>query len=140
LKIIKFFLITSLLIIIFGFSHQVVFAQDTSAGLTVGADQPCPDGMIKIGAAAPGAPNCLPQRTAFPEYISMIYTLSITLAIALGVIMVVYGGYKYITSSGNPETLAEAKEIILGAIVGLVLLVLAALLLRTISPNIINIS
>jgi hypothetical protein len=118
----------------------MTFAQDTSSGVTVGPHEECPPGMMKIGAAAPGQPNCLPQRTAFPEYISMIYTLSITLAIILAVIMIIYGGYKYMTSSGNPETLAEAKEIILGAIVGLVLLVLAALLLRTISPSLVTIS
>lgn len=96
----------------------------------------CPENCIKIGSPAPGQPNCLPKKEAFPQYINMIYTLTITLSIILATIMIVYGGYRYMTSSGNPEALAEAKDIITGAIIGLVLLVLAALILRTISPSI----
>jgi len=112
------------------------YAQD-STGLVSGE---CPSGYIRIGAPAPGTQPCLKQETAFPQYISMIYNLSITLSIILATIMIVYGGYKYMTSSGNPETLAESKDIIFGAIVGLILLILAALLLQTISPSIVNIS
>lgn len=119
-------------------SFGIAYGQTTCA--SVAADAECAPGCIKIGAPAPGQPNCLPQETAFPQYISMIYTLSITLAIILAVIMVIYGGYKYMTSAGNPETLAEAKDIITGAIVGLVLLILAALLLHTIDPNILGFS
>lgn len=119
-------------------SFGVAFAQ--SGGTTVGPTENCPDGMIKISAPAPGQPNCLPAETAFPEWVSTVYNFSITAAIILATIMIIYGGYKYMTSSGNPDALAEAKDIITGAIVGLVLLILAALLLSTISPSIVGVS
>lgn len=122
------------------FSFMANFALAQEHGVTVGANEECPDGYIKIGAPAPGEPNCLPETSAFADYIGMIYNLAITLSIILATVMVIYGGYRYMTSSGNPETLAEAKDIITGAIIGLVLLVLAALILRTISPDIVGIN
>ena len=134
----KYSLILIVVTLVFSIFTSVAFAQ--SSGETVGPNEACPDGYIKIGAPAPGEPNCLPKETAFSDYVGMIYNLAITLSVILATIMVIYGGYRYMTSSGNPETLAEAKDIITGAIVGLILLVLAALVLRTISPDIVGTS
>lgn len=50
------------------------------------------------------------------------------LAILIGivaVIMVIIGGFKYVMSSGNPESINSAKNTILYAIIGLVVAVLA---------------
>ena len=38
------------------------------------------------------------------------------------------------SSAGDPQSLAEAKEILIGAIVGLVLILLTRLILATIDP------
>ena len=126
---------------IIGIFSNFAYAQNEKEYVDSGTD--CPEGYIKIGSPSPeiaqsGKDVCLKQETAFPQYINMIYTLSITLAIILATIMIVYGGYRYMTSAGNPETLAEAKDIITGAIIGLILLILAALILRTISPSIVG--
>lgn len=67
-----------------------------------------------------------------PEYVSNLYTWSIGVAAGLAVIMLIYAGYLYVTSSGNPEQINLAKEIIIGAIAGFVFLILAALILRTV--------
>lgn len=67
-----------------------------------------------------------------PQYISHLYTYAIWIATGLALIMVIYGGYKYTTSSGNPDVLTEAKEIIIGALVGLLLLILARVILSTV--------
>lgn len=117
----------------FGVAH----AQESKALNSRGE---CDDGYIMISAPAPGQNPCLKAESAFPQWVSTVYNLSITLAIILATIMIIYGGYKYMTSSGNPDAIAEAKDIITGALVGLVLLILAALLLRTISPSIVGIS
>jgi len=134
--ILRYFSALVILTAVFGIFTNFAYAQNDA--VDPDAKGNCPSGYIKIGAPAPGQKACLPKQTAFPQYINMIYTLSITLSIILATIMIIYGGYKYMTSSGNPETLAEAKDIITGAIVGLVLLVLAALILRTISPSIVG--
>lgn len=44
---------------------------------------------------------------------------------ALSVIMIVYGGFKYVTSGGESSALTSAKNTILYAIVGLVVALLA---------------
>jgi heme/copper-type cytochrome/quinol oxidase subunit 2 len=47
-----------------------------------------------------------------------------TLLIVLGVIsliVIIYSGYSYMTSAGNPDQATRAKNILLGAIIGLVI-------------------
>lgn len=135
---IKVFQATILTICLLGFFGIGIASAQESRPLN--ADGQCDDGYIMISAPAPGQQPCLKQETAFPQWVNTVYNFSITAAIILATIMIIYGGYKYITSSGNPDAIAEAKDIITGAIVGLVLLILAALLLSTISPSIVGIS
>ncbi len=48
---------------------------------------------------------------------------------------IVYGGVRYMTSAGNPSGQHEAKEWILSALIGIILLVGAYLILNTVNPN-----
>lgn len=41
------------------------------------------------------------------------------------VIVIVMGGYFYVTSGGDPSTAKRAREIILGAVVGIVVILMA---------------
>ena len=76
------------------------------------------------------------SRNALGEYIQNIYThYAIPIGLAIGVGMLVYAGIKYTTSSGNPEQIAEAKDIAVSTIIGLVVLLLAGLILSLINPN-----
>ena len=43
----------------------------------------------------------------------------------IAVIMVLYGGFVWLTSSGNEEKVAQAKKIISAAIIGLIIVLLA---------------
>ena len=72
---------------------------------------------------------------SLPEYIRYIYFIAIMVGglIALGVI--IYAGFKYFTSVGNPEIIKDSKEKILGAILGLGLLLISYLILTTINPS-----
>jgi len=60
------------------------------------------------------------------------YDQAVQIAFPIAVIVLIFAGYKYITSAGNPETLGEAKAMISGALIGLLLLLLAGLFVRTI--------
>jgi hypothetical protein len=91
---------------------------------------------INIGQPFPGMTTN--QVSGWPEYVRWLYRTSLMVAVVLAVLMLVYGGYKYIISSGNPEALGEAKDIITGTVVALILLILAGILLQTIDPNIIQ--
>lgn len=66
------------------------------------------------------------------------YSIGIIGVIALGAIT--YGGILRVTSQGNPGKIAEGNGWITGSILGIALLLGAGLLLRTVDPNIIDIS
>jgi hypothetical protein len=48
----------------------------------------------------------------------------------VAVIMIIFGGFRYITSGGSDNTVTSAKNTILYAIIGLVIVALAQLLVR----------
>ncbi len=48
----------------------------------------------------------------------------------LAVIMIIYGGFRYITSAGNPENTKTARNIILYALIGLVIVALAQIIVK----------
>ncbi len=66
------------------------------------------------------------------EYLSNIFNWIIPIVGGLAVLMLIYAGYKYITSQGNPEAISQAKDIIIGVITGIVLLFLIEIILRQI--------
>ncbi len=77
-------------------------------------------------------PKIVFAQTSLRSLANTYYNQAVLIAFPLAVIVLIYGGYLYITSTGNPETLGEAKGLITGAIIGLILLLLAGLLVRTI--------
>jgi type IV secretion system pilin len=96
-------------------------------------------GMLSlVFAAAPSLAFALdpvecPQGTAcgpLPQIILNLinYVLAIVGVIALAYL--VYGGFRYITSAGNEETIEEAKRIIFNAIIGIVVIGVAAALVN----------
>jgi uncharacterized membrane protein YraQ (UPF0718 family) len=48
----------------------------------------------------------------------------------VAVVMIIFGGFRYITSGGNDNSVTSAKNTILYAIIGLVIVALAQLLVR----------
>ena len=52
---------------------------------------------------------------------------------AAGIVAVIYliiGGFKYVTSSGNPEAIESAKGTIVNAIIGLIIIFISSLLVN----------
>ena len=71
------------------------------------------------------------------EGINWIFNNLISIALGFAAIilflMLILGGFKYITSGGNPEKAAGAKATLTYAILGMVMLILSILALRIIS-------
>ena len=82
-----------------------------------------------IGAGAPAT-----TQAGIPEYITYLFTLSLTVGafLSLGIIMI--AGFKYLTSIGNPAILEEAKDQIFSAILGLLILLSSWLILNAVNP------
>ena len=60
----------------------------------------------------------------------IIYEILLPLAGGGAIIMLVFGGFKYITSMGNDEAMSKAKKIILWAIGGLFLILFSVIIVR----------
>ncbi|MFZ5365242.1 MAG: N-acetylmuramoyl-L-alanine amidase [Patescibacteria group bacterium] len=69
------------------------------------------------------------------QYIVAIYKYSIGLASILAIAMVIIAGFLYLTSAGNPQRIGQAKNFIIGAISGVVILASAYMILNLISPE-----
>lgn len=63
------------------------------------------------------------------EFVNLILTWLVPVIGGLGVLMLIYAGYLYMTSQGSPEALTQAKDIIVGVVVGIMLLFLIELIL-----------
>lgn len=70
-----------------------------------------------------------------PNYIRYIFYLAITVAGLIAFGSLVFAGFKYLTSAGNPTVMSEAKGRILAGILGLIILLGSVLLLNTINPR-----
>jgi len=56
----------------------------------------------------------------------------------VAVIMIIIGGFRYITSGGNDTSITSAKNTILYAVIGLVIVALAQVLVHFVLRNITN--
>jgi TRAP-type C4-dicarboxylate transport system permease small subunit len=73
--------------------------------------------------ALPEATISLPNLSQFGnigELASAVITVLLTLISVLALGALIYGGYQYITSSGNPESAQKAKSTITWGIIGLI--------------------
>lgn len=95
----------------------------TSTALAAPKDSVC-DGIVITGG------NCDKGETEVNKVVKgVVDLLSIIVGIA-AVIMIILGGLKYITSSGDTNKVSSAKNTILYAIVGLVIVAMAQFIVR----------
>ncbi len=78
------------------------------------------------------------DNTPLPELVRYIFNFTIMIAGLAAFFMLVFGGFRYLTSAGNPAAQKDAKDIITSAIVGLLLLLTSYLLLQVINPDILT--
>ena len=76
---------------------------------------------IETGVNIPGSAT---TSHTYETYICAIYNYSLMVGASLAVLMLIFAGYKYLTSQGNQTPIADAKEIITGTIIGFTLLVM----------------
>lgn len=88
--------------------------------------------------AKPINPNIPGQESAETPsgIVANFYTFALMVSGLLAFGAIVYGAIKYTVSAGNPSQQSDAKQWITDALWGLLLLVSATLILRTINPDI----
>lgn len=85
-----------------------------------------------IGATGSGGNGCDPaaSESTVKTLIANIINIFSWVAGIVSVIMIILGGFKYITSGGDSAGITSAKNTILYAIVGLVIVALAQVIVR----------
>jgi len=72
------------------------------------------------------------------EYIRQIYVFALGIVGLIALVAIVYWAFMYILGAGNPSKMSDAMSGIQDAILGLVILLLAALILGLINPNLVT--
>lgn len=84
------------------------------------------DGVKSISGEA----NCTDGGTKIEGVLKTVLNLLSAIVGIVAVIMIIIGGFKYITSSGDPSNIQSAKNTIMYAIVGIVIAALAQVIVR----------
>ncbi|MBI5405273.1 MAG: hypothetical protein HY976_03535 [Candidatus Kerfeldbacteria bacterium] len=80
------------------------------------------------------------DNSLFSRYIGAFYIFFAGVAGIVAVVVMMWGGFHYITSAGNAQKMSQGREIINNAIIGLILLFTSYLLLNLINPNLTRLS
>jgi len=115
----KFFFILILIFFLFSLFNSFILAQER--GLEV--EYP------EVGGEK------ITTSTTIAGYAVYIFKLSLIIAAILAFAVLIYGGFRYVTSAGNPLAMDDAKKWIWGGIIGLILLLCSWLILNIISPE-----
>ncbi len=70
------------------------------------------------------------------EFVGELFKLGIGIAGGIAMLLILFGGFQILTSTGNPEKLNAGKELIGSAIAGLLMILFSTFLLKVIGVNI----
>lgn len=76
--------------------------------------------------------------TTFAQYLRAIFIGFIWSVGVLAVVMVIFGGVKWVAAAGNPARINVAKDVVFNAIIGLVIALTSVVLLSLLDPNLAN--
>ncbi len=83
--------------------------------------------------------NTVMTSNSLPQYLNALFQFSLSIGAILAVVMIVWGGYLYMSSDiWNKKALAKQK--ITDAVIGLLLLLAIYLILYQINPDILNLN
>ena len=89
--------------------------------------------QIQCGACdTAGAATCNPSAASgtLSDTIATIINILSAAVGVVAVIMIIIGGFRFVTSSGNPETAKSARNTITYAIIGLIVVALAQIIVH----------
>lgn len=90
--------------------------------------------MAQGGGITPTVqPTSLPGTADFGALLTSVINWFLTLVGLIAVIMLIIGGFRYLTSGGNQEAVEKAKNTILYAIIGIVIVILSYAIVATIT-------
>lgn len=85
----------------------------------------------------PDGGSTLKIGTDLNKVISWFYYFIVTISGFAAFAMIVFGGFKYLSSAGNPSAIGDAKDQIKSALLGLLLILTSYLILQVINPDLV---
>lgn len=101
-----------------------VASADIAGNLCNGANSAADDGSAGSGCTSSGGTSTIESIAG-----NVVNIFSIIVGV-IAVIMIIYGGFRYITSGGSSEKITAAKNSLIYAIVGLLIVALAQLIVH----------
>ncbi len=95
--------------------------------------------QVRLETGLPNIPGGqLPVGQELPSYINYLFIFGLGTIAVLALAQMMVGGLTYILAAGNVAKVENAKDTIKQALLGLGLLLVSYLLLRTINPDLVN--
>jgi MFS family permease len=116
---------------IVGFLPQNVFAQDESCGKLQ-------ESFNTYGGNYANVAGELPKFCNATSILQFTINLILSLVGGIVVIMLMVGGYNYITSSGNEEKATKGRQTVLWASIGLAVILMAAAIVNIVINAVVN--
>lgn len=91
----------------------------------------------KVPVGQPGADGFI-RSDLLSNYIQAIYNYGLSIGGVLAVVMLMAGGLMWLVSGGDSGKISQAKTLITGSLVGLLILFGAYLILNTINPDLVK--
>ena len=122
------------LVTVAGFAPATMLAQPVSA-----AGGTCPTGTIKQGQSVNNLAECNVQddKSLMPTVQAIINAALAVLGL-VAVIMIIMGGFNYMTSSGDTAKVTKARNTILYGVIGLVIALLAFAIVNFVLAEVFN--
>ena len=90
---------------------------------------------IKYPTTSTGVTPPQSIQTYLPRYIRYLYHFSIITGGLIAFLAVIYGGFKFLTSAGNPSATKDARDQILAGFLGLIIILGSFIILNEINPD-----
>lgn len=85
----------------------------------------------------PNGGSGLELDTSLNQIVAWFYYFIVTISGFSAFVMLVWGGFKYLSSAGNPSAIGDSKDMIQKALLGLLLILVSYLILQAINPDLI---
>ena len=88
-----------------------------------------------LGSNTLPLPDNLPAQTSFLDLLTFIINFNLGFVGTIAVLMLIWGGFRYLTSSGKSDATKDAKNTILYAIIGIVIILLSYAIVNTLTSS-----
>src|SRR3989344_7195298 len=121
------------------FALVFLFLSIGQSALALELQYPVIPGFPNINCTGFGTPaGCTRNNQTAAHYLDYFFGLALIAAGIIAVVSLVISGIHLLASAGNPAAMADAKDRIVGPVVGIILLLFCFIILRTINPQLVN--